>query len=287
MWALKKKIMCPGALAPEFVPNSAKAVRAGMCVLAVALFLPTGAAVAATFTVTVDGSDAIFLAGRTDVVIPDASLPWTGPGTHLIRHGGPTPEEIKETLPPGFSVTAGDVVQVADPAIGGVSFFNGFGAPFFGPSGNGSSGSNLTSLDGISGYLGPQGPLVGVFLDNSVPSSGPAPATLDFTPGGLGLEFLSLSPDLAQIFYIGDGITGGGDFQSFIAPTGATRLFLGIPDGFGFGGAPGAYDDNDGRYVVRIGINEAPSAVPVPAAVWLFGTALIGFVGMSRRKKVV
>ena len=26
--------------------------------------------------------------------------------------------------------------------------------------------------------------------------------------------------------------------------------------------------------------------VPVPAAVWLFGTALIGFVGMSRRRKV-
>jgi hypothetical protein len=28
------------------------------------------------------------------------------------------------------------------------------------------------------------------------------------------------------------------------------------------------------------------SAVPVPAAAWLFGTALIGFVGMSRRRKV-
>jgi hypothetical protein len=29
-----------------------------------------------------------------------------------------------------------------------------------------------------------------------------------------------------------------------------------------------------------------PSAVPVPAAVWLFGTALIGFVVISRRTKV-
>lgn len=28
------------------------------------------------------------------------------------------------------------------------------------------------------------------------------------------------------------------------------------------------------------------SPVPVPAAVWLFGTALIGFVGMSRRTKI-
>jgi len=31
---------------------------------------------------------------------------------------------------------------------------------------------------------------------------------------------------------------------------------------------------------------ENPVVVPVPAAVWLFGTALIGFVGMSRRTSV-
>lgn len=30
----------------------------------------------------------------------------------------------------------------------------------------------------------------------------------------------------------------------------------------------------------------SPSAVPVPAAAWLFGTALIGLAGMSRRRKV-
>ena len=73
---------------------------------------------AATYDVTINGSDAIFLAGRTDLTIPDASLPWDT-GTHLIRHPGPTPEEIKETLPPGLAVTAGDVVRVLDPAVGG------------------------------------------------------------------------------------------------------------------------------------------------------------------------
>lgn len=30
-----------------------------------------------------------------------------------------------------------------------------------------------------------------------------------------------------------------------------------------------------------------PSAVPVPAAVWLFGTALVGLIGFSRRRKAV
>jgi hypothetical protein len=93
------------------------------------------------------------LRGRTDVVIPDPSQPWTT-GTHLERHPGPTPEEIKETLPPSVTVSGGDVVRVLDPAVGGVNFFNGFGPPFFGPSGNVAGVSNIFPLDGISGYIG-------------------------------------------------------------------------------------------------------------------------------------
>jgi len=249
-------------------------------------------AIAAVVDVTVDGSDAIFLAGRTDVVIPDASSPWTGPGTHLIRHVAPTPEEIKETLPPFLTVDGGDVIKVLDPADGLISFFNGFlpaPPPAFGPGGNTGPGvSTLSSLDGISGYTGPEGPLVGVFLDGSIPSAGPAPATLDFSGAGLGVDFASISPSLQQVFYIGDGVTSANVFQEFIAPAGATRLFLGIPDGFGFDGLPGAYDDNDGSYRVRIGINETP-VVPLPAAAWM-GMALLGGLGVTqgiRRRRLV
>lgn len=239
-------------------------------------------AVAAQFDVNVGPTDAIWLAGRTDVVIPPASQPWG----FLGRHPGPTPEEALERMPAFVPVVGGDVVRVLDPVDGGINFFNGLGPPFFGPGGNGSAGSNLSALGGISGYSGPQGPLVGVFLDDTIPSAGPAPTTLDFTTGGLGADFTMLSPQLRQVFYIGDGVTSGDVFQLFTAPAGATRLFLGIPDGFSFGGAPGAYDDNDGGYRVRVGVNQVPDNMPLVPEPATAGLLLIGgLVVLSRRPR--
>jgi len=251
--------------------------------LATAAFLFSTPASAVNYEITIDGSDATFLAGRTDVVIPPASDPWTT-GTHLIRHGGVTPEEIQETLPPFITVNAGDIIRVLDPAVGGISFFNGIGAPFYGPAGNGLAGSSLTALDGISGYLGPQGALSGVFLSDAIPSSGPAPGTLDFTPGGLGTGQPTLSPQLGQVFYIGNGLTAALSFKQFVAPVGATRLFLGIPDGFGFNGPPGAYDDNDGAYRIVIGVNSVPVPEPQTYAMLGIGLIALGMVGRRRRK---
>lgn len=250
---------------------------------AAAMLALTVNADAAVFSVNVEGTDAIFLAGRTDLSIPAPNLSWP---EGMLRHGSPTPEEAMETLPSTVAVTGGSVVRVLDPVSGGINFFNGFGPGFFGPEGNGIPGSSsITSFGGISGYLGTQGALTGVFLTDAVPSAGPVAPTLDFRTSGLGVDFLTLSPLIGQVFFIGNGVTAGGIFQQFIAPTGATRLALGVPDAFGFNGAPGAYDDNDGSYRIRVGVDEIPTVVPVPGALPLFLSGLVGLGLITRRRR--
>lgn len=111
--------------------------------------------------------------------------------------------------------------------------------------------------------------LVGVFLDSSIPTGGGEPGGLSFSGG---LNFASLSPGLNQIFWIGDGLTGTGSgaLQSFISPTGATRLFLGTIDGF-------QWSNNTGGFDVIVG-----TGVPEPAA-WALMLIGFGAVGASLR----
>ena len=45
------------------------------------------------------------------------------------------------------------------------------------------------------------------------------------------------------------------------------------------------YGDNSGSLDITISTLEA--VVPIPAAVWLFGTALVGLIGFSKRRKAV
>ena len=123
--------------------------------------------------------------------------------------------------------------------------------------------------NGTAAIRAPINSLLGVFLDDSQPSLLTAPAGLDFEV--IGLDFLSLAPMLRQVFFIGDGLTSGALSQQFVIPAGATRLYLGTMDGSEWANNVGAID-----IVV--------SPVPVPAAGWLFGSAL-GLLGMRWRNK--
>lgn len=122
--------------------------------------------------------------------------------------------------------------------------------------------SYASAYGGISGIKQPgAGALVGVFESAAGPGSTPPP-TLDFTT--LGASFTSFAPQLNQLFYIGDGLTGDGSgaVQQFIVPSGATRLYLGISDAPGFNGAPGAYNDNSGNFAVSFQVSAAGEPVP-------------------------
>jgi hypothetical protein len=90
-------------------------------------------------------------------------------------------------------------------------------------------GPTMYNDNGIADAWIPINALVGVFLDDNAPNTSPAPANLDFrTPASR--DFSSLQPQLQQLFFIGDGLDSHGNHQNFIAPKGATRLFLATMD---------------------------------------------------------
>ncbi len=98
---------------------------------------------------------------------------------------------------------------------------------------DGDPGGNRTNdtgiLNGMSNLNTHQGALVGVFLDDNLPTVGAAPPDLDMsTPASR--DYTTLQPQLKQPFFIGDGLTSTGVVQTVKVPAGATRLFLGTHD---------------------------------------------------------
>jgi tRNA A-37 threonylcarbamoyl transferase component Bud32 len=102
--------------------------------------------------------------------------------------------------------------------------------------------------NGMSSFAGPACALLGVFVGDDVPRGRDVPKQLDFK-GGLKSQ-RRFAPELRQIFFIGDGLTGtgSGDVQRFRVPTGATRLFLAVSDSLG-GSSP---EGNLGQIKVKV-----------------------------------
>ncbi len=132
-----------------------------------------------------------------------------------------------------------------------VTFSKVKGVVSYGVGSNGPDGAttdfdtDITSTGGVSGLMDTDQYfyLVGVFLGKGQPAS--APTTLDFSDDH---SFKSLAPQLGQVFFIGDGLTGTGTgkTQRFIVPGGAKNLYLGFADAPDATGPCGAYSDNSG-----------------------------------------
>jgi hypothetical protein len=162
-------------------------------------------------------------------------------------------------MPAGSTASAGDVAPAQSPTqVFGLGFTPGMALNFSAtgsvnfvpsPSGDGPDGSftlfhGTGAENGISDIFVPVNSLLGVFLGPDQPSLTPAPDTLVFGTTA-SRDYLTLSPVLKQVFFIGDGLTGGGMTQQVIVPGGATRLFLGTMDGSG-------WYDNSGSFSVRV-----------------------------------
>jgi hypothetical protein len=152
---------------------------------------------------------------------------------------------------------------------------------------------DYTGLTNQAVSLGEGGSLTLRFTDNSLTTSGDATADLwIFEIGGATESFnVQISTDnltyidLGNIsgqpsgididFFIGSGVTLGA-LYSYVLLTDVLPNQSVFPFGEADIDAVGA-------------ISSAPpvNPVPIPAALWLFGTALIGLVGFSKRRKTV
>jgi PEP-CTERM motif len=152
---------------------------------------------------------------------------------------------------------------------------------FDGPDGGGcypdESSFGVGPANGIGTYKGPADALIGVFLSDDTPSGSGGPASLDFTdPAVAGAA--GFTPLLNQIFFIGDGLAGDGvSAQTFLAPTGSTRLFLAVADSFG------SSTGNLGSLAVTYS-STAGGAAPEPAS-WALMIAGFGLAGAALRRR--
>ena len=124
---------------------------------------------------------------------------------------------------------------------------------------------------GKSNICAPLDSLVGVFLADDV-DLGATPATSWFDKPDYR-DYPTLNPLLQQVFFIGDGLTSELQQQRIYTPPGATRLYLGVMDGY-------EWNNNEGFFSIDVRTN-----VPEPATA---GTLLIGSVLAlirARRKK--
>ncbi len=208
---------------------------------AIAALLPIGARAVApkpsSVTVKVPGTSNPYLAGM--------------PGGTKSAFGDRAPEQS----PVLVELSLLDAVAVTFTASGGVQNHP-YDPPNYDPP-DGSSAANHRAEHGISEVASPLNSLVGVFLGDDRPDRSPAPPPLDFH--GAGRDFVSLSPQLKQIFFIGSGTTkarvaGAAKKERvarrFMVPRGATRLFLGTMDEY-------EWDNNGGFFQVTVMIERS------------------------------
>lgn len=170
---------------------------------------------------------------ETRLTVPGTSNPWLAAMPDGTTSRG-------DTAPDHAPVLAGAVEPGAAYSFsvtGAVTHTGAAGGP--GPDGASPISHAPGAIFGKSGLRAPINALLGVFLGETQRDM-PA-ETLDYGPAATRDQPETI-PELGQVFFIGDGRTSDGSAQSFIAPKGATRLYLGTMDGWGWYNNAGQFD---------------------------------------------
>lgn len=242
--------------------NNLSAIVIGTCFMALGT-LSSASAATISLTVNVPGMSDPWLAGMPE-------------GSTASEYAGRPPSVVPPQAPvlvSGLTLQAGAILT-----------FNVSGSvshrpipPVDTPDGGDRNVSHRTGAEnGISNIFAPITSLVGVFLGPEIPNLSPAPNSLNFGAPA-SRDYLSITPLLKQVFFIGDGLTSGNVLQQAIVPEGATRFYLGTMDTY-------EWPNNGGSFTVKVTEESEDVAVPEPTT--LLGSLLgLGFLGMRTYRK--
>lgn len=179
---------------------------------------------------------------------PDASWVWDYAGSAANVASSPGMIDLS-----GNSITGGQTIlfdNVSGTAnnVGGGGVYTADGntgwVVSLGTADASDSANWYQSVNGISNIKAPINGMVAVFLNDNAPNSTAAPANLDFSTDA-SRDYISIAPQLKQVFFVGDGRRSNGEAQQIIVPAGATRLFIGNMDAW-------QWNDNSGGYTANI-----------------------------------
>jgi hypothetical protein len=176
------------------------------------------------------------------VKVPATANPYLAgmPRGTKARMGDRAPEQS----PVLVELTLVNAVSVTFSATGAANHTPAMGNQFDPPDGGQDASHQGGAEHGIADLVAPIDSVVGVFLDDERPDRTRAPKGLNFRSAG---KDLTLAPQLKQVFYIGSGSVRKRGNRKFLVPKGATRLFLGMMDGF-------EWNNNTGSFQVAVSI---------------------------------
>ena len=218
---------------------------------------------------------AVGLAANADAatIVPGTSDPWLAGmpngSTASLQDVAPgqSPVQVLLFFVPGDVLTFSAAGLTDHCPAGTCGFAGPEGDTIEPPAGHATGAEN-----GIGNLVAPIDSLIGVFLGPARPDLSAAPGGLDFSTLA-SRDFASLSPLLKQPFFIGDGLRNDGlSVQHFIVPAGATRLYLGTMDGFGWWNNAGSFE-------------VTATTAPEPTTIVLMGAGLLGAVRRRVRRR--